>query len=244
MCHTHLSTKMIRIPIRMTTFGQYMMATQQERNAVIMHIHSKITYLTAVNNYNINLLNNKDVIEWLFGNIEYLENQIKDDIKTKGKRMDALKVLEDKWGQETLRKIRPDLKLDKQWTNRFGEYICQDLYTLQGHTVTKPECKNHYQPDWMTQTDIVEAKAQTHFTSGTAGEKILGTPFKYAEVPRLYNKPLTIVCMGGAEAICRNCYGNLMGDKISSEKQAILDFYKNDMKIKYIGATDILLNLD
>lgn len=231
------------IPKRMTTYAQYIASNQQERNALIMHIYSKIMHIASSNNYKINLLHNKEVIEWLFGNIEYLEKQITDDIKTKGKRMDALKVLEDKWGQETLRIIRPDLKLDKQWTNRFGEYICQDLYTLQGHTVTKPECKNHYQPDWMTQAEIVEAKAQTHFTSGTAGEKILGTPFKYAEVPRLYSKPLTIVCMGGAEAICRNSYGNLMGDKISSEKQQMLDFYKNDMHIQYIGATDILLNL-
>ena len=234
---------MIRILNRMQTFADYIAASKQERNATIMHIHSHIMYLVQKYNYKVNLLNNKDVIKWLFNDLEYLEGKLSDDIKTKGKRIDALKVLEDKWGQETLRVLRPDLKLDKQWTNRFGEYICQDLYTLQGYTVTKPECKNHYQPDWETHVDMIEAKAQTHFTTGTAGEKILGTPFKYAEVPRLYGKPLTIVCMGGAEAICRNSYGNLVGDKISEEKRAMLYFYKNDMKIQYIGATDILLNL-
>ena len=71
------------IPKRMTTYAQYIASNQQERNALIMHIYSKIMHIASSNNYKINLLHNKEVIDWLFGNIEYLEKQITDDIKTK-----------------------------------------------------------------------------------------------------------------------------------------------------------------
>jgi len=86
---------------------------------------------------------------------------------------------------------------------------------------------------------IIEAKAGTFYTGGTAGEKILGCPFKYAEIPDLYGKPLQILCMGGAEKVCRESYGNLPGIKCSPQKKKFLDFFREN-KIGYIGASDIL----
>ena len=73
----------------------------------------------------------------------------------------------------------------------------------------------------------------------TAGEKILGSPFKYADIPQLYGKPLKILCMGGAEKVCRESYGNLPGEKTSAQKQKILECFR-EIGIEYIGATDIL----
>jgi hypothetical protein len=185
------------------------------------------------------LLREKTVKQWLFGDLSFLP-----EIEMKNKTADEakLKVLEDEWGRETLKKRRPDLKLDQQWTNKFGEIICEELYMLLGKTVTKPEKKDHYQPDLETEDYIIEAKAQTFFTSGTAGEKILGCPFKYSEIPELYGKPLKIVCMGGAEKVCRESYGNLPGVKCSPKKKKYLDFFREN-GIEYIGASDILRSL-
>jgi hypothetical protein len=84
----------------------------------------------------------------------------------------------------------------------------------------------------------VEVKTETYYTTGTAGEKILGCPFKYAEVPIWYGKPLRILCLGGAEKACREEYGNL-GDKGSPQKKKFLEFFKEN-QIEYVGATDLL----
>lgn len=185
------------------------------------------------------LLRQKQVIQWLFGDLSFLP-----EIQKKNKTTDEkiYKVLEDKWGQDMLRIRRPDLKLDKQWTNKFGEHLCEEIFMLLGKQVSKPVNKQHYQPDAEVDDAILEAKAQTFFTSGTAGEKILGSPFKYADVPQLYGKPLKILCIGGAEKVCRESYGNLPGEKSSAQKQKILECFR-EIGIEYIGATDILKSL-
>ena len=88
----------------------------------------------------------------------------------------------------------------------------------------------------------MEVKTQTFFTSGTAGEKILGCPFKYADIPELYGKPLKIICIGGAEKCSRESYGNLSGAKCTRQKQIFLNFFR-DNQIEYIGASDILKSI-
>ena len=182
------------------------------------------------------LLRSIEVIMWLFGDLSYLEpitkiNKTKDTV--------AYKILEDSWGQATLKTRRPDLKLDKQWTNKFGEHICEEICILMDKPFNKPVTINHYSPDIETEDAIFEVKTQTFYTNGTAGEKILGCPFKYADVPSLYGKKLVILCIGGAEKVCREQYGNLPGDKCTPQKQSLLDEYKM-RKIEYIGATDLL----
>jgi hypothetical protein len=185
------------------------------------------------------LMREREVIMWLCGDLSFLPK-----INKKNKTTDdpKYKVLEDKWGQETLKKKRPDLKLDKQWTNKFGEHLVEEFNYIIGKEVSKPVNKEHYQPDCEVDDAILEAKAQTFYTSGTAGEKILGCPFKYAEIPELYSKPLKIICMGGAERVCREQYGNLIGAKCTPQKKKFLDFFKEN-NIEYVGATDILKGL-
>jgi hypothetical protein len=204
-----------------------------------MEITKFLTYISKVENTKIVLLRQKEVVQWLFGDLSFLP-----PIEKKNKTADeaALKVLEDKWGQTMLKVRRPDLKLDKQWTNKFGEHLCEELYSLLGKTVSKPVKKEHYQPDSEVEDAIVEAKAGTFHTGGTAGEKILGCPFKYAEIPDLYGKPLKIVCMGGAEKVCRESYGNLPGSKCTPQKKRFLDFFREN-RIEFIGASDILRSL-
>lgn len=196
-------------------------------------------HISNVVDERIVLLRNPEVIMWLYGNLSYLPSI---EEKNKSKDTAQYKILEDEWGQKTLKTRRPDLKLAKQWTGPFGEHICAELCMLMGKDVSKPTTKNHYSPDIETDDAIFEAKAGTFNTTGTAGEKILGTPFKYAEVPVLYEKKLFILCMGGAEKVCREQYGNLAGDKCSPQKQVILDTFKS-LRIEYIGATDILKSI-
>lgn len=121
-------------------------------------------------------------------------------------------------------------------------YICNEIFHLLKKDVSKPNSKNHYQPDLETQEQIIEVKSQTRFTSGTAGEKILGCPFKYCEIPELYGKNLLIICVGGAETASRKQYGNLKGKKCSVAKQEFLDFFKLK-KIEFAGASDLLLSI-
>ena len=196
-------------------------------------------YISTDTHPDIVLLREREVIQWLFGDLSFLS-----PIEKKNKTVDEVKykALEDTWGQTVLKIRRPDLKLDKQWTNKFGEHICEELYTLLGKVISKPIKKEHYQPDAEIEDAMIEAKAGTFHTSGTAGEKILGCPFKYAEIPDLYGKPLIILCMGGAEKVCRDNYGNLPGKKCSPQKQKFLDFFREN-QIEYIGASDLLKSL-
>jgi hypothetical protein len=200
------------------------------------NIDKLFTCINSINDVRIVLLRQKEVLQWLYGDLSFLPSIEK---STKTADNDKYKVLEDAWGQSILKLRRPDLRLDKQWTNKFGEHLCEEIYTLLGKNVSKPVKKQHLQPDMEVDDAIVEAKAQTYFTGGTAGEKILGVPFKYAEIPDLYEKSLQILCMGGAEQACRMQYGNLPGEKCSPQKMKLLAFYK-ELKITYVGATDIL----
>jgi hypothetical protein len=175
------------------------------------------------------LLKQGEVVQWVHGDFSFLEEKTK--------------AHEDAWGQGVMKALRPDLKLDKQWTNRFGEYLCQEVFThVLGKTVTKPIKKLNYQPDLETDDEIIEVKTGTYFTTGTAGEKILGCPFKYADIPELYGKPLKIVCIGGAEKMCREVYGNLPGEKCTPQKQKFLDFFR-DNRVEFVGLTSICVAL-
>ena len=204
-----------------------------------MDIEKCVDFISKIEHTKIVLLRQKEVIQWLFRDLSFLPLTTK---KTKKAINTELKVFEDKWGKEMLKLRRPDLKLDKQWTNKFGEHICEEIYTLLGKAVSKPKNKEHHQPDSEVDDAIIEVKTQTYYTDGTAGEKILGCPFKYAEIPDLYGKPLKILCMGGAEKVCRESYGNLPGEKCTRQKKKFLDFFREN-KIEYIGASDILKSL-
>ena len=177
---------------------------------------------------NVILLKQKQVLQWIFDDKSFLP-------KTEKKN---LKNVEDKWGKKMLKLKRPDLKLDGQWTNKFGEHIAEELYELLNKNPKTPKKMKKFMPDLETDDNIVEVKTQTYYTEGTAGEKILGTPFKYREIPELYKKPLLIVCIGGAEKMCKENYGILAENK-DERASKFLDFYKT-MGIEYIGITDIL----
>ncbi len=210
------------------------------KKSIIEEITDKIL---SIKDEKIRLLRESEVIKWLHGDLSFLPSP--SSTKEDGKKKSVKEIDEENqknentWGRTTLKKYRPDLKLEGQWTNRFGEYIAEEIYRLLNKNCTKPELKDHYQPDHEIDNAIIEVKTQTFYTTGTAGEKILGCPFKYANIPSLYGKPLRIICLGGAEKISRDQYGNLPGTKCTAAKQAFLDFYKSN-GIEFIAATELL----
>jgi len=203
-------------------------------------VNEIVNYISTIDNKDIILLRQKEVIQWLIGNLSFLPSI--EEQKSKSKNGKARKILEDDWGKKILKLKRPDLKLEGQWTNKFGEHLIEELYTLQNIKFNKPLNKNNHQPDLEIDDYVLEAKAETYFTEGTAGEKILGVPFKYRNVPELYKKPLKIYCLGGAEKSCREQYGILDGPKMDKEAKEFLDFWKKK-KIEYIAMSDALKNL-
>ena len=120
-----------------------------------------LEFVSKIEDPKIVLLRQKEVVQWLFGDLSFLPA-----IEKKNKTSDEAKynVLEDKWGRAMLKIRRSDLKLDKQWTNKFGEHICEEIYSLLCKVVSKPVKKQHYQPDSEVDDAIVEAKAGTFYT--------------------------------------------------------------------------------
>jgi hypothetical protein len=189
------------------------------------------------------LVKEPEVIQWLYGDLSFLPEI---EHKNKTKDEEKYKVLEVEWGQNLMIKHRPDLdkkkkgKKNKQWTTKMGEQLTEELLILLGKTPTKRRRINGLEPDVEVDDAMWEAKAQTFYTPGTAGEKILGVPFKYADVPELYgSKPLKILCMGRAEQLCREQYGNLIGDKTTEKKRRFIEFYKQN-GIEWVGATELI----
>ena len=84
------------------------------------------------------------------------------------------------------------------WTTKLGEKAVGEILRLKGETpkrISKACKKDCYEPDWETEEGVYEVKTRNWTTQGTAGEKVLGTPYKYANIPKLYGKPLKIVCI-------------------------------------------------
>ena len=145
-------------------------------------------------------------------------------------------ILENKWGNLIFK-----TKNKTQWSSKIGEFIVSECLLQKGIQVYKPEIINHYRPDLETNKFIYEIKTRNWTTVGTAGEKVYGVPYKYSDIPRLYSKPLRIVCVAYQEFELTNGYSNIFGDNISEEKKEMLDFWK-ERDIEFIPFTDIINN--
>jgi hypothetical protein len=133
------------------------------------------------------------------------------------------KAQEDEWGRSLVKTG------SKMWTGMFGQLLIQELFP----DGWRPKCINGHQPDWETPEFIIEVKTQSWFTPGTAGEKILGVPIKYRNVPTLYGKPLRIVLFGRAESIWFDI-------KKDSALENITEFWKS-MGIEYVKGSELAL---
>lgn len=138
------------------------------------------------------------------------------------------------WGNSII-----DKKDCKQWTTCLGEWFTKDILTLLGHNVSRAQQKKdgekNLRPDLETEEAIYEVKTRNWHTPGTAGEKVLGVPFKYSSIPRLYNKPLKVILLAYQE----HEYKKDLFQETTHEKKQFLEFYKK-MGITYVKMTDLL----
>uniref|UniRef100_A0A6C0M1G8 Uncharacterized protein n=1 Tax=viral metagenome TaxID=1070528 RepID=A0A6C0M1G8_9ZZZZ len=194
--------------------------------------------IRADGNQHVVLLRNREVVQWVFGDTSFLPGADSDTNKQRKKS-------EDEWGNRMLRCIVPD-KDTVQWTTVVGETIVKEINMLLGYTVNIPkpliDGVRKYQLDAETSAAIIEIKAATYFTGGTANEKILGTPAKYVDVPGLCGKPLMIICIGRAEKEIRDKYGFLPGKACGKNQRDMLERWKSG-NIELVGASDILRSL-
>lgn len=188
----------------------------------------------------LNLLNNPKVIQWCYEGITAVSLKNTESEK----KLKEVKEIEKMWGNEVIDTID-----GKQWTT----ILCQDLVAealtkLGRKNVKKTTRKKSslrdksYNPDLECDEFVYEVKGRSWCTPGTAGEKILGVPLKYGELPRLYRKPLQIVLVGYQEYEAREkfAFGDLLDkNNQTQELSDSLAFYK-EHNIEYVAFTDIL----
>lgn len=121
--------------------------------------------------------------------------------KTKQNKLLA-NIKEKKWGNKINK-----TKNKNQWSSQIGEYIVKYIFELKNIKIWRPKKINNYLPDWETNEYIIEVKTRNWTTTGTIGEKVFGVPYKYSDLPRLYNKKLIIICVAYQEyelTYCKN----------------------------------------
>lgn len=156
--------------------------------------------------------------------------------KTISQLRSIAKTSETEWGNSIIGQ-----KNNGNWTTLLGEGLVYDVLKIKGENPRKPEIKNGYSPDWETDEYIYEVKTRNWTTTGTAGEKVFGVMYKYSDIPKLYGKPLKIVCVAYQEH--ELIYGNtkIFGE-VSDTKKMYLDLAKS-LDIEYIKFSDLVKDL-
>lgn len=175
---------------------------------------------------NVKYLKMDFVLEWLFNDPSFVSK--------------LTNPLEKVWGKSLI----SNSTITNQWTTKVGEKLLEEILTVLNKTPTRikypieGDNMKKLIPDFETDTALYENKTRSYTTKGSAGEKILGTPYKYAECKRLYNKPLYIVCMAYQEVEAEKDF-NIFNPQIYEHKLQI-KFWEKNFGIKYIKATDLL----
>lgn len=157
---------------------------------------------------------------------------------TKGQQNKHAQELEKQWGNKIIGQEN-----NTQWTTLLGEQLVFDVLQLLGQNPRKIQKKNGFEPDWETDNYIYEVKTRNWRVSGTAGEKVFGTWIKYQDIPKLYGKPLRIVCVAYQEYELEFGKIKYFGNEVSEKTQAALDLAKS-WGIEYIRFSDLIAPLN
>lgn len=129
-----------------------------------------------------------------------------------------------------------------QFTTLFGEHLVKYYLEKMGYFVSRFKSKKLI-PDWIVYENdkpiaLVEVKARTYAVSGTAGDKIYKTPFKYSELVERLNIPLLIICVGRQE------YETFIKDKRLHQTNIMNDFTNllTNHRISYVKLSDMVFN--
>lgn len=162
--------------------------------------------------------------------------------------------------------LKPFAKIESDWWNLLKEWkwkiswtwpLCQNatkeilIYlwyknVRQARKLKSSNSKKSYEPDLECDEFVWEVKGRSWTTTWTWWEKILWTPLKYSEIPRLYWKPLKIVCVWYQEWEAKNWFAcwNLINpeERWTEELQKMLILFKK-LYIEYVWFTDLLKKL-
>ena len=145
---------------------------------------------------------------------------------------------ERKWGNNQI-----GCTNNRQWTTKYGEELVRQQFLRDNIPIWKPKAINGVKPDWETHDHIIEVKTRNWTTKGTAGEKVLGVPYKYSDVPVLYGKPLLIICVAYEEwELTHIPKYKIFGTGISDTKKRQLELWK-DMGIHYVPFSKLYKDL-
>ena len=142
------------------------------------------------------------------------------------------------WGNQMIGKYEEG-KLNGNWTTKLGERLVNEVLVKLNENPKRPEIRDGFQPDIETDKRIIEVKTKSWTVSGTANEKILGTWLKYQNIPELYNKPLSIVCIGHAEWELTYGKTKFFGDEVSNKTKEALRLAKI-WGIEYVRFSDLV----
>lgn len=145
--------------------------------------------------------------------------------------------LERSWGNRMLRRYLGIKKNTCQWTNILGEYLVRRLLERNGRSVWRPKAIGRHKPDWETDDCIWEVKTRNYSTPGTIGEKILGTPYKYCDIPDNYQKNLRIVVVGYQEIEAVESFGLFCGK--NEKRNKMIELWKS-IGIEFVRCSDLL----
>lgn len=186
-----------------------------------------------------NLLDNAEIIRWCYKPVTEFSLVNTSD----SKKLKIANTIENNWARSIIGGV------GNQWTTSLCQNLVKEALIRLGQknvtstTLKKSSLRNkRYSPDIESDDFVYEVKGRSWTTPGTAGEKILGVPLKYGEVPNLYKKPLKIILVGYQEYEAKMGYafGNLLnGDDQTKELNDSLNYFRKH-NIEYIGFTDIL----
>lgn len=146
---------------------------------------------------------------------------------------------ERKWGNRMIGQSN-----NKMWSMIIGEELVRDALRMKGENPRRPKTMDGYRPDWETDDHVYEVKTRNWTTTGTAGEKVPGVPYKYADVPELYGKPLRIVLVAyqeweGTHSKKMVLFGDVGEPNAPSARQRrMLDLYES-MGIAFVRFSDM-----
>jgi hypothetical protein len=130
---------------------------------------------------------------------------------------------------------------NKQYTTKLGEDLVMKVLKEAGKNPRRCKRKDGLEPDIETDDCIYEVKTRNYVTTGTAGEKVLGTPLKYCEVYKKYQKPLVIVLVAYQEVEYTKGKINLIDpDEQSPELRKILEFFKKELNVTYMTFSQLV----
>jgi hypothetical protein len=172
------------------------------------------------------LIYRKDVLAWCNPYSKYVRNLNRER--------------EERWGKSLLRQTT------NHWTSKVGETLVKELLYELGEPPLKQSKMyqangRELRPDIETYNSIYECKTRCYTISGTAGEKILGSAWKYSECYKNTKKVVYIVCIGYQEQEAQEKF-NLFNPSTKAQRDIINVFQRHN--IRFIKFTDMLKKLN